>query len=197
MVVEVTNAPESKTFMLGSPYDLLGKLYSDMNDLSEAPTWNSSLRSYRAINCFLTLWHMTDWFWVALRKDKTAFARWRNEHPKETIDMFRERLCQMSPAMRAAQQIATASKHLNVNHNDAGVVTDILYQAENEQGYRQPIDIVIRIDGIIVSVEMALAEGRDFWRHFLHAALPEPRFFPGDDDSVLMKWDEMRSSIRS
>jgi hypothetical protein len=59
----------SKTFSLGGPYDWLGKLYADIEDLSRAPNHNNSLRAYRTINCFLTLHHMIDWFWVALGRE--------------------------------------------------------------------------------------------------------------------------------
>jgi hypothetical protein len=72
----------SKTFDLVGPYALLGKLYSDVQDLSEAPAWNSSLRAYRSIDCSLTLWHLADWFWVALRKDKYAFDQRKMADPE-------------------------------------------------------------------------------------------------------------------
>ena len=65
----------SKTFTLGGPYDLLAKLYSDIQDFDAAPTWNGSLRAYRSINCFLFFGHMADWFWVALRRRRRCLQK--------------------------------------------------------------------------------------------------------------------------
>jgi hypothetical protein len=171
----------SKTFSLGGPYDLLGKLYSDLQDLTMTPSYNSSLRAYRAINCFLTLWHMTDWFWVALRNDKYAFQQWRTRYPKlkEKKDLHIW-LCQQSPAMRVAQQIATASKHVHVNQNDPGIIAEIEYEPGNSDKFRVPRDILIRIDGKPISVEAVVDSGREFWRSFLDQTLSEDFFFPGD-----------------
>jgi hypothetical protein len=172
----------SKTFDLVGPYALLGKLYSDVQDLSEAPAWNSSLRAYRSIDCFLTLWHLADWFWVALRKDKYAFDQWKMADPeaREINDPneLKEWLCQKSVAMRVAQQVATASKHVRVQHEDVGVVAEIDL---GENG--SPLDVVVRIDGHSVHVELIVSQGRDFWRQLLDQALPESHFFPGDTSS--------------
>jgi hypothetical protein len=172
----------SKTFSLGGPYEWLGKLYSDIEDFSSAPRHNSSLRAYRAINCFLTLHHMIDWFWVALANDKLGFKKWRTENFSD-LDSFKQHLYAASPAMRAAHQIATASKHAQrVKHNEH-VSTEILYEALNDR-VRVARDIVVRVDGVINSVEMLLDEGRGFWRAFLHENMPAPVFFPGDDPKL-------------
>jgi hypothetical protein len=92
--------------------------------------------------------------------------------------------------MRAAHQIATASKHGQRVHHDARVSTEILYETI-DNGVRVPRDIVVRIDGVIYSVEMLLDEGRQFWRAFLHENMPAPVFFPGDDPQFITPFDAL------
>jgi hypothetical protein len=158
--------PKSKTFTLATPRDLLGKLHSDLQDLQEAPTWNGSLRIHRAIDCFLTLWHMADWFWVALRSDQEAFARWKKKHPEaRDFSSLQERLCQHCLAMRVAQQVATASKHLHVGHEDKAVAAEVAY--EQAGNFRIPQDIVIEVDGVSMHVESVVAAGLAFWTALL------------------------------
>jgi hypothetical protein len=178
--IEAENS--SKTFTLDGPYALLDKLYSDIQDQSDAPIWNSSLRAYRSINCFLTLWHMADWFWVALRRDKLAFENWRHAYPdlpdKLTLQKW---LREQSMAMRVAQQVATASKHAYFDHADVGVVADIDYEVGGPRGFKVPIDVIVRIDGKDYSVENVVHEGHIFWQQLLSRALPEPVFIPSSD----------------
>ena len=80
------------------------------------------------------------------------------------------------PAMRVAYQIANASKHVNIDRNDAGIVAEIEYERPSGSRFRLPKDICVSVDGRKIWIEHVLQDGLEFWRHFLDRTLPESPF---------------------
>lgn len=161
-------------FSMDSPHDMLQKLACDISDLRDAPDWNSTLSASRAINCFLTLWHLTDWFWAALRRNEHARHMWEMVHAdKSNVAEIGVWLCANVPAMRVAQQVATSAKHFGVARADANVLTSVKYTTVGASGFRIPLDLMVEMDGTEVPVVHLIESGYEFWSAFLDRWLPD------------------------
>lgn len=165
-------------FSMDSPHDMLQKLACDISDLRDVRDGNITLGISRAINCFLTLWHLTDWFWAALRRNEHARHKWKTVHAdKSDVAEIQVWLCANVPAMRVAQQIATSAKHFGVARADANVRTSIKYTTGRISGWPIPIELIVELDGTEVPVVHLIESGYEFWSAFLDRWLPEASRF--------------------
>lgn len=69
--------------------------------------------AYRAFNCAITAWHLSDWIWDETRDSNEDFAQ-EFGHPVRELEEFQEALRGQCRELRLCYWIATGSKHRNV-----------------------------------------------------------------------------------
>jgi hypothetical protein len=104
------------TFALESCRDMLGKLEWEIAGI-EAEQEMPDL-AYRAFNCALTAWHLSDWVWKALSAEQR-----QNLGPSE--EDFRRRCREECPALARCWLITNASKHGGVDLHRRKIGTDV------------------------------------------------------------------------
>ena len=116
-----------KTFFIKTPADLLEKLRWEKDVLWTSAPFDLQQRAYMVMNCLITSWQMKDWVYSALKisdrlKDLNAYAGRKIKDKKD----FGAYLVDACPQLKVAYQIATASKHREVNYiNDPNVRTKV------------------------------------------------------------------------
>lgn len=171
MVRGALKESKSSAFSLDGPGQLLGKLCSDAAELANTPDWNSALRAYRAIDCFLVIWHLTDWFWVRLKAEPEELDYRRSQSPQyKSLVSFKRWASEACPAVRVGQQVATAAKHVWVEKRDPGVVAEIEYERMGRLSI--PKGLNVEIDGQSYDVLALIVQGRDFWARLIDEVFP-------------------------
>jgi hypothetical protein len=99
-----------RTFALENCWDVHAKLEWEIDGLKAAPTDRGPQElAYRAFNCAVTAWHLTDWIWDEMTElQKTSLGL--------TGRGSFQNLCrEQSQPLHICRQIAVASKHAMVS----------------------------------------------------------------------------------
>src|ERR1700677_1002114 len=115
-----SSMPDRKRLGLESPRDLLAKLDWEIVQLGHV-TADQTVASYRAFNCAVTAWSITDWVWYSAPNDLRE--RFRRESPKPQArggEPLASLLRQQCRELAICQQLANGSKHfiLDDHNND-------------------------------------------------------------------------------
>lgn len=120
--------PGSKRLGLDSPTDLLAKLNWEILQLGHT-TENETVASYRAFNCAVTAWTITDWVWNSAPDDlRERFKRESRKPKARNGEPLASLLRQQCRELAICQQLANGSKHF--------ILDD--YNDENISSYRSP-----------------------------------------------------------
>ena len=82
---------------------------------------------YRAWNCAITAWHITDWVWENFSDEL------RKELRTKDVFEFQEYVRSQCPALKLCYQIATGSKHFLMKNNNTDPIVSALIS--DGQGY--------------------------------------------------------------
>jgi hypothetical protein len=179
-----------KTFFIRTPADLLEKLHWEANALWCAQPFDLQQRAYMVMNCAITAWQMKDWAYNALEAaerlgDLDVYA---GRHIKSRED-FGVYLMDANPHMSMACQIATASKHLQIEEhlNDPDIQTTVESVEINLHGGYQRDELFV-VDGqkrIVAHVLMHRLYIR--WKKVLYdlGLIPKEEPFVPDGDMQL------------
>jgi hypothetical protein len=111
--------PDRKRLGLESPRDLLAKLDWEILQLGHVIE-DETVASYRAFNCAVTAWSITDWVWYSAPNDLRK--RFKTESPKPKArgsEPLASLLRQQCRQLEICQQLANGSKHFILDsHND-------------------------------------------------------------------------------
>ncbi|WP_313913849.1 hypothetical protein [Tahibacter sp.] len=170
-----------KAVHLRSPVDLFKKLLWEVDGISKTVIKNPVAQANLTIGAALSLWHLCDWLAVDLGNDG---ARWKavSAHLRAKVSNHRELqdVARAVRSVRAAEQIANASKHVQLWSNvaDAGVSSELrtlkgaainLDDDSPTVKFEHQI-VLIEIDGDFFSPLQISDEGADWWRGVLAAA---------------------------
>ena len=179
-----------KTFFIRTPADLLEKLRWKMGILLDSAPFDLQQRAYMVMNCAITAWQMKDWVYNTLNAlDRLkALDDYAERHIKSRED-FGIYLKNANPYMRMAHQIATASKHLQIEErvNEPDVKTTVEpVEVELRGGYqRDDLFIVDKHESMLAHELMSRLYC--IWEDVLHALnlIQEEGPFVPDSDRPL------------
>jgi hypothetical protein len=167
--------PNRKRLGLNSPPDLLAKLHWEIEQLGlTVKEEEEAVASYRAFNCAVTAWSISDWVWNAASGDLRQ--RLRSESPKpeaSDAECFASLLRDQSRELAICQQLANGSKHFILDrHNDATVssyrsASVSFYLTDDGKGRSVPTYGVFIEDGTRTYSDLGLfSRARDYWHDF-------------------------------
>jgi hypothetical protein len=165
--------PHRKRVGLNSPTDLLAKLHWEIVQLG-LPVNEEAVASYRAFNCAVTAWSISDWVWNAASPDLRQQLRSESPKPEASdAECFASLLREQSRELAICQQLANGSKHFVLDkHNDEAVssyrtASVSLYLAENGESHAVPTHGVFIEDGDRTYSHLGLfSRARDYWHDF-------------------------------
>jgi hypothetical protein len=97
--------PNRKRLGLDSPADLLAKLDWEILQLGH-PVEYEAIASYRAFNCAITAWSISDWVWNAASEDLRERVRAESPKPRATdAECFASLLRQQCRELAICQQL--------------------------------------------------------------------------------------------
>ena len=175
-----------KTFFIKTPADLLEKLRWEKDVLWTSAPFDLQQRAYMVMNCLITSWQMKDWVYSALKisdrlKDLNAYAGRKIKDKKD----FGAYLVDACPQLKVAYQIATASKHREVNHrNDPNVRTKVgKVYIEIRGGYERDELFVLDGQESMVAHDL-ICQLYVYWKRVLHdlGLMPEEEPFVPEGD---------------
>ena len=179
-----------KTFFVRTPADLLEKLRWEMGILWDSAPFNLQQRAYMVMNCAITAWQMKDWVYNTLDAlDRLeALDDYVKRHIKSRED-FGVYLKKENPYMRMAHQIATASKHLQIEErfNEPDIKTTVEpVEVELRGGYQwNDLFIVDKHESMLARELISRLHFK--WEEVLHALnlIQEEEPFVPDGDRPL------------
>jgi hypothetical protein len=167
--------PDRKRLGLDSPTDLLAKLHWEIVQLG-VPVDQEAVASYRAFNCAVTAWSISDWVWNAASADLRK--RFRAESPKpkaSNAECFASLLREQSRELAICQQLANGSKHFILDkHNDKTIssyrtASVSFFLSDNGEGHAVPTHGVFIEDGAGTYSDLVLfTRAHDYWREFFN-----------------------------
>jgi len=123
-----SEAPGRSAFALRDCRDLLEKLRYETGSLNMTERHDVMGRAYIAFNCAVTAWHMTDWVWAELDREKREKIQKlvgtrcelvsTNPKPLQTY-------ARCFDALKVCELIANGSKHCVLRHPDPSVSTAV------------------------------------------------------------------------
>lgn len=135
-MLELTNdesRPLKNVFALRNPEDLLRKLVWEVEqlrvslhpDTDEFP-W-ALAPAYRAYNCAVTAWHMTDWTWQSCTDGQRSriaekFGFSMSSENRKNLTRFYDAVAASSRELHICREIANGSKHMKLEKDDGAVV---------------------------------------------------------------------------
>ena len=165
--------PNRKRLGLNSPTDLLAKLHWEIVQLG-LPVNEEAVASYRAFNCAVTAWSISDWVWKAASADLRQ--RLRAESPKPDVgdgECFASLLRAQSRELAICQQLANGSKHFVLDkHNDEALssyrtASVSFYLSQNGKSHTEPTHGVFIEHGDRIYSDLGLfSRARDYWCEF-------------------------------
>lgn len=179
-----------KTFFIRTPADLLEKLRWEAGVLWDSAPFDLQQRAYMVMNCAITAWQMKDWVYNTL--DAAGRLKVLDDYAKRPItsrEDFGVYLKKANPYMRMAHQIATASKHMQIERrgNEPDIRTTVeSVEIELRGGYqRDDLFIVDKHESILAHELISRLYLK--WKEVLHALslIPvEEPFVDGGDRPV-------------
>jgi hypothetical protein len=164
----------SKRLGLDSPADLLAKLNWEILQLGHVIIENETVASYRAFNCAVTAWSITDWVWNSAPAQLRERFRAESPNPKARGgEPLASLLRQQCRELAICQQLANGSKHFILDsHNDANISSYrspsvSFYVSENGETRSAPTHGVFINDGTRVYSDVGLfSRAHDHWTAF-------------------------------
>lgn len=163
---------KDQTFALENCYDMLRKLEWEVEGLNRASKDDLDEIAFRAFNCAVTAWQLTDWVWADMNQaQQGAFGSLTN---------FQNHCRNQCRAIHLCRQIATASKHAEVRaHRDPSVstvstampttyISGIPNQSSAEEADTS-WHIFIDDGGHRIPAQQILSAAADFWIAFIHS----------------------------
>lgn len=179
-----------KTFFIRTPADLLEKLRWEAGILWDSAPFDLQQRAYMVMNCAITAWQMKDWVYNTLDAlDRLkALDDYAKRHIKSRED-FGVYLKKANPYMRMAHQIATASKHLQIEErgNEPDIRTTVeSVEIELRGGYTRDELFVVDGQKSMLAHELML-QLYIRWKKILHTLclIPEEEPFLSGGDRPL------------
>ena len=176
-----------KTFFIRTPADLLEKLRWEMGILLDSAPFDLQQRAYMVMNCAITAWQMKDWVYNTLDAlDRLKALEDYARRPIKSREDFGVYLKKANPYMRMAHQIATASKHLQIEErgNELDIRTTVeSVEIELRGGYqRDELFIVDKHESMLAHELITRLYIK--WKEVLHALglIPEEEPFVSDGD---------------
>jgi hypothetical protein len=167
--------PDKKRLGLNSPTDLLAKLDWEISELGHpVEQEQEAIASYRAFNCAITAWSITDWVWNAASDGLRKRFRAESPKPKATdSECFASLLRHQCRELAICQQLANGSKHFVLrDHNDATIssyrsASVSVYLSKEGKTRAVPTYGVFIEDGAQTYADAALfSRARDYWSQF-------------------------------
>ena len=165
--------PNRKRLGLTSPTDLLAKLQWEIVQLG-IPVNEEAVASYRAFNCAVTAWSISDWVWNAGSADLRQRLRAESPKPEASdAECLASLLREQSRELGICQQLANGSKHFILDkHNDKAVssyrtASVAFYLSENGDSRTVRTHGVFIEDGDRIYSDLGLfSRARDYWHDF-------------------------------
>jgi hypothetical protein len=188
-------------FMLGTPSDVLHKLYWELAQLKKALVVEpekigfTHAPAYHAFNFSVTAWHLADWVWEAstpqLREEllrrlgKTCTGRRGKD-----FQCFQTAIREKCRSIHICRQLATGSKHMTVReHPDPTVRAEMRWNLEEpaadavgacEQLVKYRYQLVIWDDDVPRPAVEIFEDALRGWKRFLQDwGFEEARFIGG------------------
>ena len=105
----------SHTFALETCRDVLGKLEWEIDGLEQEQ--DMPALAFRAFNCAVTAWHLSDWVWKALGGRRRAWG--------DDEENFKRDCRDKCPALAHCWLIANASKHGGIDIQKKKITTEV------------------------------------------------------------------------
>ena len=125
--MSTTNETPSRVFYIKTPEQLMIKLDWEIDNLKNAirdqddRARNIDTASYHAFNAAVSAWHIADWMWNSLSREKQAVLAmqmgFKFTDDKYSIKEFQNALVQKSQAIAICSDVANGSKHLDTHKN--------------------------------------------------------------------------------
>jgi len=156
----------TNSFGLNTAYSMVRKAWREYERCSKAT--NSDDRRDAAINCAITLWHMTDWVWAgiapmaATSREVAKLLEVSGRRPEKS-DLVKWAL-KYCPELEICQSICNGSKHVTC---EAPVETKMTAPDQNERGPGRQLVAGIEIvdkDGTTHGMNV-LYRAFEFWYH--------------------------------
>jgi hypothetical protein len=165
--------PDRKRLGLDSPTDLLAKLRWEIVQLG-LPIDEQAVASYRAFNCAVTAWSISDWVWKSASADLRR--RLRAESPKpdaNDAECFASLLRQQSRELAICQQLANGSKHFVLDkYNDKTVSSyrtasvSFFLSDTGEEHIEHTHGVFVETGTHVYSDLGLFTRAHDYWRKF-------------------------------
>jgi hypothetical protein len=167
--------PDRKRLGLDSPTDLLEKLRWEIVQLG-LPVSEEAVASYRAFNCAVTAWSISDWVWNAVSEDLRKQLRAESPKPEASdAECFASLLRKQSRELAICQQLANGSKHFILDrYNDKTVssyrtASVSFYLSATGAEHIEHSHGVFVEDGARVYSDLGLfTRACDYWREFFN-----------------------------
>jgi hypothetical protein len=165
--------PDRKRLGLDSPTDLLAKLNWEIVQLG-LPVDLEAVASYRAFNCAVTAWSISDWVWNAASADLRKRLRAESPKPEASdAECFASLLREQCRELAICQQLANGSKHFVLrDHIDKTIssyrsASVAFYLSDDGEGHAIPTHGVFIEDGGRPYSDLGLfSRARDYWCQF-------------------------------
>jgi hypothetical protein len=152
---------------------LLAKLRWEIVQLG-LPVDQEAVASYRAFNCAVTAWSISDWVWNAAPADLRERLRAESPKPEASdAECFASLLRKESRELAICQQLANGSKHFILDkYNDETIssyrtASVSFYLSDNGEGHTMPTHGVFIEDGARTYSALGLfTRAHDYWREF-------------------------------
>jgi hypothetical protein len=191
---------------LGSPSDVLRKLYWELAQLKQALVVEDEeirfphVPAYHAFNFSVTAWHLADWVWEAARTPEGRLEILRplgiktneSQHGND-LRCFQTAIREKCRAIHICRQLATGSKHMTLRQSpDPTVRTEMRWSlkpaAAGNVRAGEPLvtydyDLVIWDDGVPRLAVEVFEEALRYWHELLRAwGFEEARFIDATEE---------------
>jgi hypothetical protein len=109
-----------QTFAIEDTRDMVNKLYWEIEGFRDEPELEKKL--WRAFNCAVTAWHITDWLWRERAQDA------------QTLAALQATMIERCRALLPCRHIANASKHGGVDRNPDDSITVRVEGSDDDLG---------------------------------------------------------------
>jgi hypothetical protein len=168
--------PLNKRFDLNTPRDLLQKLAWEIEQQSKSHFSSPEEEAYRAWNCAVTAWQISDWVWQALDDAGRELVRSKSPKPKaEGATPLQTLVMAECREIAICRQLATGSKHFVIDRHDDPEVSSrrepgfhVLWNEKDESFLHVPGIMHFIYDGEKPYAPIALfRRAYEYWDGFL------------------------------
>ncbi|KGR44472.1 MULTISPECIES: hypothetical protein [Xanthomonas] len=148
-----------RKLLCADPVLMLAKLATETVDIIQRRTDEVPLRIFQSMNAASTAWHLHQWIWeLASDEDRRTLARAFGAS-KENAVSFGEACRKHSIAITICRQIATATKHVRLEHDR----DDIYAEAITSDDASEPMKVLYYCDGVAYEDWEVFQTALDFW----------------------------------